>query len=451
MTGWSALRGGAAEAALLNNSFTIGSGGMLELPTIGKVQAAGLTEQDLAKLIAERLQARSGFQERAVAKVHRRILAVGSVGPEQDAVSEQRRALAQERARAEVLARNLVVLRQERDDARAALEAARKDGTGEAAGLNAQLTAERRRTADLQAELKALSTRLTIDLQGAQQERQAAEAHAEAQRELTERERTNSSELRRDLAAARQDNAFLRQGAAQAGGDRGGTQALERELASAKDAVRGLQETVRALSAEAHVAADHGSEHQAQAALTKERQRGDALQAELDTSKQKLAELQQQTEAARSEAGSTVAEAQAALTKERQRGDALKAELDTSKQKLAELQQQTEAARSEAGGTVAEAQAALTKERQRGDGLKAELDTSKQKLAELQQQTEAARSEAGSTVARGAGGADQGAAARRRVSRPSSTPPSRSLLNCSSRPRRPAARPAAPLPRRRRR
>ena len=180
------------------------------------------------------------------------MLAVGSVGPEQDAVSEQRRALAQERARAEVLARNLVVLRQERDDARAALEAARKDGTGEAAGLNAQLTAERRRTADLQAELKALSTRLTIDLQGAQQERQAAEAHAEAQRELTERERTNSSELRRDLAAARQDNAFLRQGAAQAGGDRGGTQALERELASAKDAVRGLQETVRALSAEAH-------------------------------------------------------------------------------------------------------------------------------------------------------------------------------------------------------
>ena len=350
VTGWSALRGGAAEAALLNNSFGIDSTGMLELPTIGKVQAAGLTEQDLAKLIVERLQARSGFQERAVAKVHRRMLAVGSVGPEQDAVSEQRRALAQERARAEVLARNMVVLRQERDDARAALEAARKDGTGEAAGLNAQLTAERRHTADLQAELKALSTRLTNDLHGAQQERQAAEAHAEAQRELTERERNNSSELRRDLAAARQDNAFLRQRAAQADGDRAGSPAVERELASAKDAVKSLQETVRALSAEAHVAADHGSDHQAQAALSKERQRGDALQAELDTSKQKLAELQQQTESARSEAGSTVAEAQAALTKERQRGDALQAELDTSKQKLADLQHQTETARSRGRG-----------------------------------------------------------------------------------------------------
>ena len=63
------------------------------------------------------------------------------------------------------------------------------------------------------------------------------------------------------------------------------------------------------------------------------------------------------------------------LTKERQRGDALKAELDTSKQKLADLQQQTEAARTEAGGAVAEAQAALTKERQRGDALQAELDS----------------------------------------------------------------------------
>ena len=130
VTGWSALRGGAAEAALLNNSFTIGSGGMLELPTIGKVQAAGLTEQDLANVIADRLQARSGFQERAVAKVHRRLLAVGSIGPEQDPVSEQRRIVDQERARAEVLARNLVVLRQERDDARTALEAARKTAPG---------------------------------------------------------------------------------------------------------------------------------------------------------------------------------------------------------------------------------------------------------------------------------------------------------------------------------
>jgi protein involved in polysaccharide export with SLBB domain len=90
VTGWSALRGGAAEAALLSNSFTIDSAGMLELPIIGKVQAAGLSEQDLAKLIDDRLQERSGFQERAIARVHRRLLAVGSIPSERDMVSEQR-------------------------------------------------------------------------------------------------------------------------------------------------------------------------------------------------------------------------------------------------------------------------------------------------------------------------------------------------------------------------
>ena len=75
VTGWSALRGGAAEAALLNNSFTIGSGGMLELPTIGKVQAAGLTEQDLA--IADR---RSPAGTQRISGARRRQSAPAAIG-----------------------------------------------------------------------------------------------------------------------------------------------------------------------------------------------------------------------------------------------------------------------------------------------------------------------------------------------------------------------------------
>jgi protein involved in polysaccharide export with SLBB domain len=64
VSGWSALRGGAAEASLLTDAFTIGTAGSLELPFIGHLPAAGLSADELANLIADRLQARSGLPER---------------------------------------------------------------------------------------------------------------------------------------------------------------------------------------------------------------------------------------------------------------------------------------------------------------------------------------------------------------------------------------------------
>ena len=65
VTGWAALKGGVAEATLLNDSFTVGRTGTLKLPFIGTLLAAGLTPAELERRIADRLQERSGLKERA--------------------------------------------------------------------------------------------------------------------------------------------------------------------------------------------------------------------------------------------------------------------------------------------------------------------------------------------------------------------------------------------------
>ncbi len=54
---------------MLTDAFTIGSAGSLELPIIAHVPAAGLRADELAKLITDRLQARSGLTERPVTTV----------------------------------------------------------------------------------------------------------------------------------------------------------------------------------------------------------------------------------------------------------------------------------------------------------------------------------------------------------------------------------------------
>ena len=71
VSGWDALIGRFLEAMLVNNTFTIDSAGALYLPMIGQIPAAGLREDELAKLITDRLQAMSGLHERAVTTVQR--------------------------------------------------------------------------------------------------------------------------------------------------------------------------------------------------------------------------------------------------------------------------------------------------------------------------------------------------------------------------------------------
>jgi protein involved in polysaccharide export with SLBB domain len=48
VSGWHTLRGGVAEGVMLSGAFTIGMEGMLDLPIIGLVPAAGLRANELA-------------------------------------------------------------------------------------------------------------------------------------------------------------------------------------------------------------------------------------------------------------------------------------------------------------------------------------------------------------------------------------------------------------------
>ncbi|MER9405744.1 polysaccharide biosynthesis/export family protein [Mesorhizobium caraganae] len=68
---WTALRDGAVEGLRLNRSFNIDATGGLDLPNIGRVAAAGLRTDELARLIADCLQARSGQAERPDTSVQR--------------------------------------------------------------------------------------------------------------------------------------------------------------------------------------------------------------------------------------------------------------------------------------------------------------------------------------------------------------------------------------------
>ncbi|KUM26883.1 hypothetical protein AU467_19340 [Mesorhizobium loti] len=68
---WIALRGGVLEGLQLNRNFSIDSNGKVDLPNIGSIGAAGLRTDELAKLITDRLQARSGLPERPETTVRR--------------------------------------------------------------------------------------------------------------------------------------------------------------------------------------------------------------------------------------------------------------------------------------------------------------------------------------------------------------------------------------------
>src|SRR4051812_9672725 len=392
VTGWSALRGGAAEGALLSNSFTIDTGGVLDLPILGRVQAAGLSEDELATLIADRLPAPSGFQERAMARVRRRQMAVGSVGLQAEAAAAaEKKALDEQKAHVAALERDLAMARQELDGARAALELARKDGSGQATRAMADLQTERRRSSSLQAELDAAQARTANQLREADQARKAAEAHADAQRELTEGERTNAGELRRDLTAARQDLALLQQTARAADDTHDGP--LAKELETAKATLEQLQQTVRTLSADAHASSERAAEQDR--ALAGAQQKSDGLAAELTQATAKLAALQDAADLAAKQAGDGKSKADAALVAERQKTDGLAAELKQANAKLAALQDAVATAQKEAGDGKSKADAALVAERQKTDGLAAELKQANAKLAALQDAVATAQKEAG--------------------------------------------------------
>ncbi|WP_244514900.1 polysaccharide biosynthesis/export family protein [Ensifer sp. LCM 4579] len=232
VAGWHALLGGVAEAALLNDTFTIGAGGTVELPVIGRLPAAGLSESELAKLITDRLQARSGSDQRPVTTVQRRRPA--PEGPSSRATSAEApppaaqtgvagpaatERLGSERSRVDALLGDLAAARMELKEARGEARAARDAARSAAIRHDRRLAAERRRVAVLTQELTAARADLEAANARLQQEVNAARnwdaaiAMVNEARELVVRERAKGAEAEEKFLAARKEVDAMRRAA----------------------------------------------------------------------------------------------------------------------------------------------------------------------------------------------------------------------------------------------
>ena len=218
--------GGAAEALVLNDVFTIGTEGFLDLPIVGRVLAAGLRTNELTKLITYRLQERSGFAirpliVRALTTVQRRqsaassdsakieepppsavkLSADGSRTPVEPAATAQQQALERERSKVGALQRNLSAAHVE-------VEAAR----GEAVAARQGLAGQRQRIASLSQELSAARAAIaTLKAEMARQTNAASRARETAEakeHELVARERGEAAALEQSLCGRREIDAL---------------------------------------------------------------------------------------------------------------------------------------------------------------------------------------------------------------------------------------------------
>ena len=115
-----ALTDSVADVSMLNGVFTIDKAGMLSLPIVGPVPAAGLDEHELAEQIASRFQVGSRSSLRPAMTVQRRQSSAAAdrrnVVPRREvepAPGEQLQALERERSKAEASRRELAEARTE--------------------------------------------------------------------------------------------------------------------------------------------------------------------------------------------------------------------------------------------------------------------------------------------------------------------------------------------------
>lgn len=66
---WRAAKGETYEWAAFSGEFTVEAGGLLSLPLIGEIEAAGRTTEEIAAVIGERLQRKAGLTQRPDASV----------------------------------------------------------------------------------------------------------------------------------------------------------------------------------------------------------------------------------------------------------------------------------------------------------------------------------------------------------------------------------------------
>lgn len=366
VSGWHTLLGGVAEAALLNGTFTTGTSGTIELPGIGRLPAAGLSESELAKLIADRLQARSGSDQRPVTTVQRRTPAPevpsssATTRVEGPPLAAQPRVagpaaterLGPEPSRVDALPGDLAAARMELKEARREARAARLTARDAEIRHDRRLAAERQRVAALtqelnaaRADLKAAKARLEQEA-NTTRDRDAAVSKVNEARELAARERAKGAALEEKLLAARKEVDAVRNGALLAGRKRedilrSDLAAVRRDLDAMRHAAYSRGEQVR--KAAAMVA------HQGRA-LENERQRAEGLARDLASVRREFDRMAAKTAGAiRSEAAALEARnaAEASLADARQALEAARQTLAAHERALAIVRQSALEARAE--------------------------------------------------------------------------------------------------------
>ncbi|OAP44509.1 hypothetical protein ATC00_19230 [Sinorhizobium americanum] len=372
VSGWHTLLGGVAEATLLNDTFTIGRGGTLELPGIGRLPAAGLSESELAKLIADRLQVRSGSHQRPVTTVQRRTRATdvpplratarvtGAPAAARPRVTEptaQPQTLGSERSRGEEL-------QEARREALAARQAAR-DAT---IRHHRRLVEERRRAVTLAQELHAARAHIEamkVQLQQqakAARDRESAVTEANEARELAARERTKRAALEEKLLAARKEIDATKNGALSRQRDA----TLRDDLAATRSDLEAMRRAADEAGAQARKVAAMAADQER--ALENERRRAEGLARDRAMMLREIERLQSKTAGAiRSKAAALRARdaAEASLINSRRVLDDERRKLAAQERELAFLRQSALQVRAELQAAKQAAEAAARERAER--------------------------------------------------------------------------------------
>ncbi|WP_051505578.1 polysaccharide biosynthesis/export family protein [Mesorhizobium sp. WSM2561] len=437
---WTALRDGVLEALQLNHSFTIDSTGTLDLPLIGSIAAAGLREEELAKLISDRLQARSGRQERADITVKLiqnspSDLTASVEGkqeapePPADAASDGSSAVASQRASAEngqaeaqpgvrgshageqqqalqgALLNELSAARMEIAAARAEALAARQTARNDAARHNQNLATARQRADALVRELDAMRT----DRGTLEQSLFAALREVDALRKSVQPARGDPARADhdgRDLAAARAELAVMQRGARDASAQARAVadmmaeqgQALKQQRRKAGELALDLevaQSQVKGLKAKATLA-DHekaamlearhsmaASVAEAQRALDEERHKAERFERELTAARQTIDALKTSADLAAAARTDAIRERQVAEAALKRAGDALELErerADSAARDRDSARRERDAARQEASRVSMDLSVALEQERNKAVGLARELSAARKAI-----------------------------------------------------------------------
>ncbi|WP_457154125.1 polysaccharide biosynthesis/export family protein [Mesorhizobium sp. P5_C1] len=320
VSGWDALRGGITEGVELNGAFTIGATGTLDLPGIGHVPAAGLRESELARLITDRLQARSGFDTRPVMTVQRTQSAASSGGAKAEGhpagappdvsgsrplVEAAATGLGGERSKTDASLHELSAVREELEAARQQASADRQSADRVERVLRSELDAARdelddmrRVTADAGVRERAVAEATTLQGQALEDQKQRAERLAQglavAQREVESLQVKAALAIREKAAAlgAHQAAEASLYGARRALDEgRETIERLERDLAATQQSLDALEANGK-LAAAAQMAdiqdrqAAEAAAKRAGEALALERGRADALGRDLDATRQ---------------------------------------------------------------------------------------------------------------------------------------------------------------------